>query len=251
MPKNATIDPQGILRTTDTETNKNLKTTGREDLDNSDHLLITGNSSATVPAITIAAKNTAHAASTGGTTGALGEGVNLNLTAQAGALATKAGGSITITAGAGASGISAGGSINLVPGAAGSTGAPGEVQINSNSAIEVINLNYTASLVTQTIFTATRACRVKAIIGRTRVAGSGGACTIAFFKCATTVAVGSGVALHSGSFNLVGTADANQTLTLSTTVADVTLAAGDSIGYVLTGTATSAVGSVSVHIAPA
>ena len=123
------------------------------------------------------------------------------------------------------------------------------IEVNGEEMVLPITLNYTASLVTQTIFTATRPCRVKAIIGRTRVAGTGGACTIAFFKAATAVAVGSGTALHTGSFNLVGTADANQTLTLATNAPDLVLAAGDSIGYVLTGTATSAVGNVTVHIA--
>jgi hypothetical protein len=106
-------------------------------------------------------------------------------------------------------------------------------------------------MVTQTIYTAFRPMRVKAIQGRVRVQGSGGACTLAFFKVPSGTAVGSGVALHSGSYNVVGTVDTNQTLTLSATVSDVTLAAGDSIGYVLTGTPTSAVGSVTVALVPA
>ena len=67
---------------------------------------------------------------------------------------------------------------------------------------------------------------------------------------ATTVAIGSGTALHTGTFDIVGTADANQVVSLSATVADVTLAAGDSIGYVLTGTATSAVGNVTITLVP-
>lgn len=126
-----------------------------------------------------------------------------------------------------------------------------KIEVNGSEMVLPVTLNYIATLATQTIFTASRRCRVKAIQGRTRVAGSGGACTMAFFKCATTVAVGSGTALHSGSFNLVGTADANQSLTLSTTATDLILAAGDSIGYVLTGTATSAVGNVTVEIVAA
>ena len=178
-------------------------------------------------------------------------------TGVAGAVAIAVGGATagngsdaTITGGAGAGGTAAGGNVNLVGGAAVSTGVPGEVQINGNAAIEAICLNYIATLVTQKFFIATRAVRVKAIIGATRVAGSGGACTISFFKAASGTAVGSGTLLHSGSFNLVGTADTNQNLTLSATVADITLAAGDGIGYVLTGTATSAVGTVTVHVVP-
>lgn len=116
--------------------------------------------------------------------------------------------------------------------------------------VSLVPLNYTAALVTQTIFTAARPMRVKSIIGRVRVAGTGGACTIAFFKAPSGTAVGSGTALHTGSYNLVGTVDANQTLTLSTTAGALDLAAGDSIGYVLTGTATSAVGNVTVGLQP-
>jgi hypothetical protein len=40
------VDPQGILRVVDTESNKNLTTTGGEDLDKSDFLKITANGSA-------------------------------------------------------------------------------------------------------------------------------------------------------------------------------------------------------------
>lgn len=178
-------------------------------------------------------------------------------TGVAGAVAIAVGGAtagngsnMTLTGGAGAGGTASGGNVNLVPGAAVSTGTPGEFQVNSNSATMSIPFNYISTLVTQAIWTATRAVRVKAIIGRVRVAGSGGACTLSFYKAGSTVAVGSGTILHSGSYNVAGTADANQTLTLSPTVADVTLAAGDSIGYVLTGTATSAVGNVTIHLTP-
>lgn len=126
------------------------------------------------------------------------------------------------------------------------------IEVNGEEMVLPVTLNYTASLVTQTIFTASRRCKVKAINGRVRVAGTdAGAVSIAFFKAATTVAVGSGTALHTGSFNLKGTADANQTLTLATNTPDLILAAGDSIGYVLTGTATAAVGNVTIHIVAA
>lgn len=186
---------------------------------------------------------------TSGAAGATGVAGAVNI--AVGAATAGNGSSLTLTAGNGAGSTNSGGNINLVPGNAVSTGTPGEVQISGSTAGFIpIPMNYTASMVTQTIYTASRAVRVKSILGRVRVAGSGGACTIAFFKAATTVAVGSGVALHSGSYNIVGTADANQTLTLSATVSDVTLAAGDSIGYVLTGTPTSAVGNVTVTVVP-
>lgn len=128
-----------------------------------------------------------------------------------------------------------------------------DVSIDINGVVLAcpITVNYTASLVTQTIHTSSRRCRVKAIQGRVRVAGSGGACTISLYKVPSGTAVGSGTVLHSGSYNLVGTVDTNQLLTLSTTASDLVLAAGDSIGYALTGTATSAVGSVTVELEPA
>lgn len=121
---------------------------------------------------------------------------------------------------------------------------------NATSYSKFIVLNYISSLVTQKIFTAPFPCVVTGIQGVTRVAGSGGAATVAFFKSASGVTVGNGVALNSGSFDLVGTADINQELTLSTTASALQLAAGDSIGYVLTGTATSAVGSITITIEP-
>lgn len=46
MPKSNVLCPQGIVRTVDTETNKNLSTTGAEDLDKSDHIEITANGAA-------------------------------------------------------------------------------------------------------------------------------------------------------------------------------------------------------------
>lgn len=115
---------------------------------------------------------------------------------------------------------------------------------------EYIQLNYISTLVTQAIFVAPYPCIVTGIQGRPRVAGSGGACSIKFYKAPSGTAVGSGTLLHSGTYDLVGTADTNQTLTMVTDQSAVTLAAGDSIGYVLTGTATSAVGTVVVTIEP-
>ena len=101
------------------------------------------------------------------------------------------------------------------------------------------------------MFTADRPYVVKAICGRVDVAGTGGACTATIRKVPSGTALTSGTALHTGSFNLVGTAAAQQALTLSTTASDLLMAAGDSICFDLTGTATSAVGNLSVHLNPA
>ena len=60
MAKSNTLCPQGIVRTVDSETIKNLTTTGAEDLDKSDHLKITANGAAvnvTDRKVTIMANN--------------------------------------------------------------------------------------------------------------------------------------------------------------------------------------------------
>lgn len=114
-----------------------------------------------------------------------------------------------------------------------------------------VALPYTATIVDCTMFTADRPYTVKAIRGRVDVAGTGGACTAIIRKVASGTAITSGTALHTGSFNLVGTVNTQQTLTLSTTSSDLLLAAGDSICFDMTGTATSAVGSISVALCPA
>lgn len=114
-----------------------------------------------------------------------------------------------------------------------------------------VTLNYIATTVDCTLFTADRPYVVKAIRGRVDVAGTGGACTATIRKVPSGTALTSGTALHTGTYNLVGTAATQQTLTLSTTASDLLLAAGDSICYDLTGTATSAVGSISVTLNPA
>ncbi|TBN49176.1 hypothetical protein [Pseudomonas sp. BGI-2] len=112
-------------------------------------------------------------------------------------------------------------------------------------------LPYIATTVDCTIFTAGRPYVVKAIRGRVDVAGTGGACTATIRKVASGTAITSGTALHTDSFNLVGTVNTQQALTLSTAASDLLLAAGDSICYDLTGTATSAVGTISVTLNPA
>ena len=114
-----------------------------------------------------------------------------------------------------------------------------------------INIPYLATTVDSVVFVADRAYVVKSIGGRVVTAGTGGACTAQIRKAATTVALASGTLLHTGSFNLVGTALANQTLTLSATASDLLLAVGDALVFDLTGTATSAAGVITVMLAPA
>lgn len=110
---------------------------------------------------------------------------------------------------------------------------------------------YMATSVDMVMFTATRACVVTGIVGRVDTAGTdAGAVTATVRKCASGTAIASGVALHSGTFNLKGTANANQVLTLSTTEGALRLAAGDSIAIDFTGVLTAAAGCISVTCAP-
>lgn len=107
-----------------------------------------------------------------------------------------------------------------------------------------------ATALDSAFFVAGRAYQVQSIIARPLVAGTGGACTGVIRKAGTGVAAASGTALHSGSFDLVGTINTNQTLTLSTTASDILLASGDALALDVTGTTTSARGIVSAVLLP-
>src|SRR5437667_2427391 len=120
----------------------------------------------------------------------------------------------------------------------------------STSALIVPSIRYDATVADTIFFVSDRDYRVVGITGRPEVAGTGGACTAIIKKAASATAIASGTALHSSSFNLVGTAATNQVLTLSTTLSDLAIAAGNCIGFDLTGTPTSAVGAVSVFLIP-
>lgn len=135
-------------------------------------------------------------------------------------------------------------SLDLVGNIASTSNPPGRGWVTAT-------INYVASTPDCSFFVADRAYVVKAIRGRVDVAGTGGACTVQIRKTATATAPASGTVLHSGSYNIVGTANANQALTLSTTASDLLLAPGDALSYDLTGTATSAVGTITVTMSPA
>jgi hypothetical protein len=122
---------------------------------------------------------------------------------------------------------------------------------NSTSYAKSVDFNYISTIVTQAIFVAPWPCIVTHIYGRPRVAGSdGSAVSLSFYKAGDGVAVGSGTLLHSGSYNMKGTADTFQHLTLVTDPTVLTLNKGDAIGFVLTGTATAAVGVINVFVEP-
>jgi hypothetical protein len=119
---------------------------------------------------------------------------------------------------------------------------------------QTIPIEYTAALVTQKVWLSPhsiRQMRVVDIRGVTRVAGSeGSAVTVSIYKAASGVAVASGTLLHTGTFDVKGTADTNQVLTLAANPDTLTINPGDSIGYALTGTATAAVGVFQITLEP-
>jgi hypothetical protein len=101
-------------------------------------------------------------------------------------------------------------------------------------------------------FLAGRAYTVKAITYRPLVVGSdGSAVTAEIRKAPSGTAIASGTILHSGTVNLKATINTNASLTLSSTAADLAIAAGDVIGIDVTGTTTAARGVISVLLAPA
>lgn len=97
-------------------------------------------------------------------------------------------------------------------------------------------------------FVAPRAYTVKKIDARVEVAGTdAGAVTAVIKKAPSGTDIASGTALHTGTINLKGTADTNQALTLEA-AANLAIAAGDAIGFDLTGTPTAARGCVTVWL---
>ena len=113
------------------------------------------------------------------------------------------------------------------------------------------SMNYNVPAADTSIFQADRAYIVRGIRGTPDVAGTGGACTATIRKVPSGTAITSGTALHSSTYNLVGSVNTSQVLTLSTTTSDLLLKAGDRIAVDFTGTATSAVGSITVNLSPA
>lgn len=146
-------------------------------------------------------------------------------------------------------------SVDIRQGADGSLEMVGDQNITRNPTAgvgwETATIFYNVPAADASFFVADRAYVVKGIRGVNDVIGTGGACTAVIRKVPTGTALTSGRALHSGSYNLVGTAATNQILTLSATASDLLLAAGDRLAIDYTGTATSAIGCVTVTLAPA
>ena len=121
----------------------------------------------------------------------------------------------------------------------------------ANAGWMAASVGYNVPAASASFFVADRAYVVKGIRGVNDVIGTGGACTAVIRKVPSGTALASGTALHASTYNLVGTAATNQILTLSTVVSELLLAAGDRLAINYTGVATSAIGCVTVTLAPA
>lgn len=92
-------------------------------------------------------------------------------------------------------------------------------------------------------FIADRAYQVVSVKERHETAGSdAGAVTVMLTKVPSGTAKGSGTACLSAGINLKGTADTNAAGSLHATAANYTLAAGDALAAVTTGTLTALAG---------
>lgn len=113
-----------------------------------------------------------------------------------------------------------------------------------------VSFTWDPSTADTVFFVADRAYRIENIRARVEVAGTdAGAVTAIVKKAASGTAITAGTAVHTGSINLKGTAATNQALTNAAEAAR-TLAAGDAVGFDLTGVMTAAVGTVTLLLSP-
>lgn len=132
-----------------------------------------------------------------------------------------------------------------------SLGLEGSQQDSTQGGFIPVSLAWDAATVDKSSFVANRPYRVKSITARVTAAGTdGGAVTATVNKAPSGTAIASGTALHGSTINLKGTANTNQSLTLSTTTDDLTIAQGDAIGLDVTGVLTAATGVATVLLAP-
>jgi hypothetical protein len=130
------------------------------------------------------------------------------------------------------------------------TGTTSTAALTTNDGLAPISFVYNAPD-DQYIAVISRACRVKSISGRPYVLGSdGGGVSAVIKKAASGTAIAAGTVLHTGSYNLKGTADTTQALTLSATPADLELAVGDALALDVTGVTTAARGTITLFLAP-
>lgn len=179
--------------------------------------------------------------------GGMGGGFNLYAGNSYG---TAQGASVNLNSGAGF-GTGGGGDVKFNVGYTAPGSPVGKFIFNSDPSLIVAAYSWTAGaqLNNQTIFTTTRAMLVTAVIGRPD-AVNGTPATLVIVKAASGTAPGAGTPLTSTSMDLTGTPDTNQTLTLSATLTDIQLAAGDSLCMVTTGTLATSAGCITVWGTP-
>lgn len=190
---------------------------------------------------------------TSGAAGATGVAGAVNI--SVGAATAGNGSAMTLTAGNGAGGTASGGNLNLVPGTAVSTGTPGEFQIASTAGtVEAMWQQSTVAAVPVSgshyvIFLARRAYRVKSCA--VCCSSSSTVPTVDIKKDTGTTAPGSGTTVLTGVITFSGTANTVVAGTLVSTIATLTLAAGDRLTVSFAGTVGSIVNAtVSVLLVP-
>lgn len=191
---------------------------------------------------------------TSGAAGATGVAGAVNI--SVGAATAGNGSSVTITGGAGAGGTASGGNVNLVPGAAVSTGAPGEVLVASVAGLfdatwqQYLPASVPVSGSSYTFFMANRAYRVKA--ASCSCSSTATVPTVDVIKDTGTTAPGGGTSVLTGVMTFDTTANTRVVGTVSSTIATVTLAAGNRLSTKWAGTVGSITGAiVSVTLVPA
>lgn len=183
--------------------------------------------------------------------GTSGTGGAANVTA--GSPTSGNGSNVTLTASSGAGGTNAGGNVNAIPGAAVSTGIPGEFQINSVAGTfeaswqQYLGASVPVSGTSYPFFLADRAYRVKVASVYQSSAVSP---TVDIVKDTGTTAPGAGTTILTGAISF-GAANTRVVGTLSSTVATLTLAAGDRLSAKWGGTVGSLTGGlISVLLVP-
>lgn len=120
-----------------------------------------------------------------------------------------------------------------------------------NTVLVSVNIPAHASKTVYNIFTADQTYTVKSIRVTPDVA-QGSALTATISKATSTATPASGTTpLHSGTANLNGTAHTVQSLTLTSTTADLSLAVGDRIGLILSGALSTGSANVTIRLGKA
>jgi hypothetical protein len=131
-------------------------------------------------------------------------------------------------------------------GSAGLQGVDGD-----DGAIIFVECEYDPSSVDKLLFIVPRKMVVKSIAGRVNVAGTDAAAVSATIrKVNNTQAITGGTALHTGSFDLKGTANNIQNLTISPHPARE-INVGQAIAVDFTGVLTAAEGVITIGLCPA